>query len=179
MRKWEKYGAILADPPWNWKAWSKKGEAKSASQHYSLMTLDDVKQMQISSMAATDCALFLWAIDSMLPQALEVIDAWGFTFKTVAFTWVKQTKDRKGFPIGTGYWTRANPEMCLFATRGKPKRLDRGVRQVILDVRRQHSRKPDVIYERIGKLVCGPYMELFARQQWPGWDCLGDEVDKF
>ncbi len=143
------------------------------------MNLADIALMPVYKYAAPDCALFLWCIDSMLPQALTVIGQWGFTYKTVAFTWIKLTKDGKRFPIGTGYWTRANPEMCLLATRGHPKRIDRGVRQIITAQRRQHSRKPDEAYEGITRLVGGPYLELFARQRWPGWDSLGDEVEKF
>jgi N6-adenosine-specific RNA methylase IME4 len=78
-----------------------------------------------------------------------------------------------------GYWTRANTEPCLLATRGRPKRLNADVRQAIIEPRREHSRKPDGIHKRIERLVAGPYLELFARQQRPGWDVWGNEVDKF
>jgi N6-adenosine-specific RNA methylase IME4 len=121
--------------------------------------------------------LFLWATDPSLPQALEVMAAWGFVYKTVAFTWAKTTKDGTGFPIGCGYWTRANPEQCLLATRGRPQRLSRAVPQLVLAPRREHSRKPDQVYERIEALVPGPYLELFAREQRPGWDSRGYEVE--
>jgi len=141
--------------------------------------------------AADDCCLFLWAIRPMLPQALEVGSAWGFEYKTVAFTWVKTGKtDSEKRPIGLGYWTRANPEYCLLFTRGNPQRRvgATGVRELIetgdepdtiWDPRREHSRKPDAIYSGIEALVEGPYVELFARQSWPGWDCWGDETGKF
>ena len=117
-------------------------------------------------------------------EALPLIDAWGFTYKTCAFCWVKG----EGLPlfpddiktqVGMGYWSRANTEVCLLATRGSPKRLNADVRQVILDKRREHSRKPDEIYERIERLVEGPYLEMFARQRRDGWDQFGLEVDKF
>lgn len=78
-----------------------------------------------------------------------------------------------------GYWTRSNSEVCLLATRGKPKRSNADVRQAIIAPRREHSRKPDGIHERIERLVAGPYLELFARQRRPGWDCWGNEVEKF
>ena len=81
--------------------------------------------------------------------------------------------------MGMGYWTRANTEPCLLATRGKPKRLNADVRQAIITPRRQHSRKPDGVYGRIERLVAGPYLELFARTRRFGWDAWGNEVDKF
>ena len=103
---------------------------------------------------------------------MDLIAAWGFVYKTVAFIWVKPS-------IGMGYWSRKQAELCLLATKGRPKRLSGGVRQVIEAPRREHSRKPDDIYERIEQLVGGPYLEMFARQFWPGWDAWGAEVDKF
>ena len=81
--------------------------------------------------------------------------------------------------MGLGYWTRANSEVCLLATRGSPKRLNADVRQGHHCPRREHSRKPEGVHERIERLVVGPYLELFARQRRPGWDCWGNEVDKF
>jgi N6-adenosine-specific RNA methylase IME4 len=171
-----KYGAILADPPWHWKARSPKGEGRSAKNHYSVMSADDLKAMTIP--AADDCVLFMWAIDPMLPQAFDLIKAWGFQYKTVGFTWAKINVSGKD-PIGGGYWTRANPEMCLLATRGQPKRLNADVRQLLMAPRREHSRKPDEIYGRIEALVDGPYLEMFARQTRAGWDAWGNEVGKF
>ena len=177
-----RYKVILADPPWNWKAWSKKGEGRSAKQHYDVMTgreLRDLGYQKILDWVDEDgCILFLWAIDSMLPQALELIQYWGFKFKTVAFTWVKLNKDGYTPFMGMGYWTRANPEMCLLATRGKPKRKDKGVRQLLIGKRGKHSRKPDEQYERIEALVGGPYLEMFARPPHrEGWDVWGDESE--
>lgn len=173
-----RFGAILADPPWHWKSRSAKGEGRSAKNHYDVMNLSDLFLLAAEIPKADDCALFMWVIDPMLPQSLDVIQAWGFEFKTVAFTWAKINVSGKD-PIGGGYWTRANPEMCLLATRGKPKRLNADVRQLIMAPRREHSRKPDEIYGRIERLVAGPYLEMFARQTRPGWDSWGDEVGKF
>jgi N6-adenosine-specific RNA methylase IME4 len=171
------YGVILADPPWTFATYSHKGKGRSAEAHYDCMSLADIKALPVADWAAPDCALFLWAIDPSLPQAFEVIEAWGFTYKTVAFTWVKTTKGGAGFPIGCGYWTRANPEQCLLATRGRPQRLLRSVQQLILAPRREHSRKPDEVYARIEALVAGRYLELFAREQRTGWDSWGNEVE--
>ena len=113
----------------------------------------------------------------MLPQALAVIEAWGFTYKTIAFTWAKRTPRDNGWHFGLRYWTRQNSESCLLATRGHPKRLSRAVPELLIAPRRQHSQKPDEIYERIGRLCPGPYLEMFARSQRVGWDSWGLEAD--
>ena len=103
----------------------------------------------------------------------------GFTYKTVDFTWAKLNKTKPGFFTGLGYWTRGNPEMCLLATKGKPKRISKSVPQLVVDRRREHSRKPDVMYTHIENLLDGPYIELFARQKRKGWDSWGNEVNKW
>ena len=170
------YNAILADPPWTFRTYSHKGKGRSAEAWYDCMSLAGIKALPMAQLAAPDCALFLWVTDPGLLQAAEVIAAWGFSYRTVAFTWVKTTKDGTGFPIGCGYWTRANPEQCLLATRGRPQRLSRSVRQLVLAPRREHSRKPDEVYAAIEALVLGPYLELFARNRRPGWDSWGNEA---
>jgi N6-adenosine-specific RNA methylase IME4 len=172
-----KYGAILADPPWHWQARSLKGEGRSPG--YKRMDLAAIKSMPIAEMAADDSVLFLWAIDTMLPPAFEVIEAWGFTYKTVAFTWIKTNSASPGFFTGLGYWTRCNPEQCLLATRGRPQRLHKDVQQLIVAPRREHSRKPGEVRARIQRLVPGPYLELFARESTPDWDTHGDEKTLF
>ena len=171
------YGAILMDPPWRFETWSAKGRGRSPkyNTHGPASILNIVGGLP----AADDCALFLWAIDPLLPQAFDLFRLLGFKYKTVAFTWAKTGKTPGVFPIGTGYWTRANPEMCLLGTRGKPQRQSKAVRQLIIAPRREHSRKPDEIYSRIERLVDGPYLEMFGRQKWPGWDQWGNEVEKF
>lgn len=180
------YGAILADPPWSFKTYSAKGEGRSAVQHYNTMDLEAIKALPVSQWAAPDCALFMWITFPTLPQALDVMRAWGFEFKTVAFLWTKTNKRHDGGPaargdffMGLGYWTRANGEACLLGTRGKPTRLARDVRQLIVSPVREHSRKPDEVRGRIQRLVPGPYLEMFARQRAPGWDAWGNEVDRF
>ena len=174
-----RYAAILADPPWQFEAYSGPRVAqRSAHQHYDVVPHDGLAAIEIP--AAEHCALFMWAVDSHLDQAIELMKAWGFEFKTVAFIWVKTCKSDPTKPrMGMGLWTRKQAEICLLGTRGKVSRNDKGVRQVIMSERREHSRKPDEIYERIERLVDGPYLEMFARQRWPGWDQLGDETDKF
>ena len=177
-----KYSVIYADPPWKFKSWSKKGEGRSAIRHYDVMTLDEIKAVSPVDHAAKDSVLFLWAIDPLLDRAFEVITAWGFTYKTVAFDWAKcsvKGPESNIWPIGGGYWTRANAEKCLLATRGKPKRLNADVRQLIVEPRREHSRKPDRVNGDIERLGAGPYLEMFARHRRPGWDAWGDEVGTF
>lgn len=172
------FGVIYADPPWAMAMRSPKGEGRSACQHYGTMSLEEIKALPLAFTGARDCMLLMWVIDPMLPQALEVISAWGFTLKTVGFYWEKLNADGSPF-MGTGYWTRANPEQCWLATRGSPKRLSSSVRRLVREPRREHSRKPERIYGDIERLVAGPYLELFGRQQRPGWTVWGDQNDHF
>jgi len=150
------------------------------------MTIEDIAALPVKQIATTDCSLFLWATWPMFLEALAVIEAWGFKYKTAAFVWTKahagqveMFRDDIETVMGMGYWTRANSEPCLLATRGRPKRLAADVRQGIIAPRREHSRKPEGIHARIERLVAGPYVELFARERRPGWDAWGNEVDKF
>jgi N6-adenosine-specific RNA methylase IME4 len=141
------------------------------------MSIRDIAALPVTEWCAKDCVLFLWTTDSMLRAACDIIDSWGFIYKTVAFTWAKSSLDGRKWPIGLGFWTRSNPEMCLLATRGKPKSRSRAVRQLIIAPRRAHSQKPEETYERIETLCAGPYLEMFARQRREGWDAWGTEVD--
>jgi N6-adenosine-specific RNA methylase IME4 len=178
------FGAILADPPWHFEAWSENGDGRSASQQYATMDAQGLMSLRVRELAAKDCVLFMWATWPMLKTAMWLISGWGFTYKTCAFSWMKADPyrlfaDEATPDMGMGYWTRANTEPCLLATRGKPKRLDAGVRQGIIAPRREHSRKPDEIHGRIERLVPGPYLELFARQQRENWTAWGNETTKF
>ncbi len=148
------------------------------------MAHDDIYSMPVSDLAAKDCVLFLWVLQTQLPHAVTLIERWGFEFKTCAFAWFKgeglpMFPEDIRVPIGCGYWTRAQFEQCWLATRGKPKRLNADVRQAIFEPRREHSRKPEGIHARIERLVAGPYVELFARERRDGWDCWGNETDRF
>lgn len=184
------FRCILADPPWQMKMRSEKGMGKSPDglvdggvRHYSTMAIDDLFCLDPAGAAADDCIMFMWAIDPMLPVAIDLGSKWGFTFKTVGFYWVKSSKHTKpgatGYPIGPGYWTRANPEQCLLFTRGAPKRLSASVRRLIVAPRREHSRKPDEQYAAIKALCAGPRLEMFARTERPGWTAWGDQSDRF
>lgn len=175
----KKYNIIYADPPWTFKTYSEKGKVKSAERHYKCMSMDDIYALPVRDIAAEDCVLFLWVTFPMLEYGLETMKRWGFTYKTCAFNWVKRNKNKRnyGWFVGLGYWTRANSEVCLLGTRGKPKRVSKSVRQVCDARIGEHSAKPPEIRERIVKL-CGdlPRIELFARQRADGWDAWGDEV---
>jgi N6-adenosine-specific RNA methylase IME4 len=176
----EKYLVILADPPWPYATYSAKGKGRSAEAHYSTMSIEDIAALPVGNWAADDSALLLWVTKPIAPRGYEVIKAWGFEYKTVAFTWVKTLAAKDDvtlfgppplrFHFGMGHWTRSNPEQCLLATRGKPHRLNANVEELILAPRRGHSVKPDETYARIERLLAGPYLELFARQRRPGWD---------
>jgi N6-adenosine-specific RNA methylase IME4 len=115
------YGVILADPPWRFETWSARGRGRSPK--CSTMPIDEIVALPAAELAAPDCALFLWAVWPTMPAAFRVIEAWGFRFKTCAFCWLKADPDRCPIrpSIGLGYWTRANSEVCLLATRGTPK----------------------------------------------------------
>ena len=173
----QKYSIIYADPPWRFKNYSDETATHWVGEHYSLMNLEDICKLPIAEMAAKDCALFLWITYPTLPRAFRVIKSWGFTYKTVAFTWVKVNKDG-GIFTGMGYWTRSNAEICLLATKGHPKRVSANVRQVLMSRRRGHSQKPDEARTRIVQLLGDlPRIELFARESTEGWDVWGNEVD--
>ena len=175
----KQYKVIYADPPWYFKSYSEKGEGRNATKHYQCSGLSDIISLPVSNLSEGNSTLIMWVTDPFLQQAFKVIEAWGFTYKTVAFTWVKQNKNNQNYFKGLGYWTRANPEMALLATKGKPRRISSNVDQLVVSNRREHSRKPDEIYERIEQLLEGPYIELFARTQRPGWDSWGNQTDKF
>lgn len=186
------YGAIYADPPWYFKVWGKKGTGRGAFSHYNLMSPEQLLAMPVREMAAKDCMLFIWVPIPSREQGMELLKAWGFRYATVGFTWIKPCIGKPSaavaakwgaaganFRIGTGYYTRANPEECILAVRGKPEILRHDIPQLIVAPLREHSRKPDEARERIGLLTPGPYLELFARESAAGWDAYGDQAGLF
>lgn len=188
MRQAGGYRVIYADPAWRHVTRSPKGVTRRApAQHYPTMPLADICDLPVSEVAARDCHLFLWTTGPHLQQAFRVIDAWGFRYSSIGFLWAKLNPAASGamfltdadFHVGMGYTTRKNTEICLLARRGNPKRKSKSVRELILAARREHSRKPDQARERIEAYSDGPYLEMFARQSSPGWDCWGLEAGKF
>jgi len=172
----QKFAAIYADPPWEFKVYSGKGKQRSAERYYDTSSVEAIKALPIEKLAAEDCVLCMWAVSPELPGALEVIKAWGFEYKTIGFGWVKQNRGGEGLFTGMGYWTRANLECSLLATRGAPMRLAMDVHQIVTTPIGEHSAKPGEVRSRIQRLLAGPYLELFARQATPGWTSWGNEL---
>ena len=169
-----KYGIIYADPPWSY---NDKAGKRGVDKKYSVQSISWIKNLPVESLAMKDCALFMWVTMPQLNHAFDVISSWGFEYKTCAFTWVKKNKKSDSFFWGMGSWTRANAELCLLGTRGRPKRVSAGVHSVVYSPIEMHSKKPDEVRDRIVKLMGDiPRIELFARQRTPGWDGWGDEL---
>ncbi len=174
----KKYQIIYADPPWQYKDTQKSGGTAffGASVRYDTMNNSDIARLPIGDIAEKDCCLFMWATNPLLPEAFECIKSWGFKYKTVAFCWNKQSKNRKWIS-NTGRWTMGNIEICLLATKGSPKRIAKNVKQLVIAERKRHSEKPQEVRERILQLMGDiPRVELFARQRCDGWDAWGNEV---
>lgn len=170
------YQIIYADPPWNYRDQCRAGN-RGAVFKYPTMKLPQIKALPVRHISADNCVLFMWATAPMLPEGLAVIDAWGFKYKTVGFTWVKTTS-KGNLAVGMGHYTRANAEFCLIGVRGSPKRVDSGVQSAIISPRRKHSQKPDEIMDRIVRLYGNvPRIELFARERVDGWDAWGNEIE--
>jgi len=189
----KKYQIIYADPPWSYKVWSEdKIKAQGcAKKHYQTMNIKDICNLPVNSISTIQTKLFLWATPPCLQEAFQCISSWGFEYKTIVFAWVKTNKrqvlkqatflpettiDRF---YGIGHWTASNIELVLGCLKpnGKLNRINKDISQIVLAPRREHSRKPDEIRDKILRL-CGdlPRIELFARQRTPGWDVWGDEI---
>ncbi len=169
-----RFATIYADPPWRYETWSDAGKDRAPDNHYPTMDTAAICALPVADIAADDCALFLWAYTPMLPDALQVIQFWGFTYKTIAFMWAKSNGDVEDAIIGQGHWTRQQGEICLLATRGRPQRIEKGVRQLVVAPRGEHSEKPEEVAASIERLVGGPYVELFAETTRPGWTAWGN-----
>lgn len=171
-----KYGIIYADPPWRYDN-PKNNDPAMGGITYPTMSLEDICNMPIHNIASKNCILFLWATMPKLREALEVIKAWGFNYKTCAFCWVKQNPSGNGIYSGLGHWTNGNAELCLLATKGSPKRVSKNVKQIVLAPRGRHSAKPPEVRNRIVQLIGDiSRIELFAREEPEGWDCFGNEI---
>lgn len=167
----KKYNIIYADPPWKY---------STNIKHYDCVPIEEIYKFPINRIADKNCALFLWATYPILPECIETMKRWGFSYVTVAFTWIKTNKNRGTPFFGMGNWTRANAEICLLGFRGKLKRKSNKVAQVVMSPLREHSRKPDEIRDSIVELLGNlPRIELFARQKSRGWDVWGNEINKF
>lgn len=180
------YRVICADPPWRFSAGT-----KSRPQHYARMTDREIAALPVRSLAdPAGCWLFLWTTGPKLHHAFDTLRAWRFRYSGIGFVWVKTHRrfgtagdplflPRDAFHIGTGYTTRSNAEVCLLAKVGRPARLSGGVAELIVSPLREHSRKPEEFFRRVEAFADAPRLELFSRQQRPGWDCWGNETMKF
>lgn len=170
-----KYQIIYADPPWSYKD---QGCHGTMANHYNGMSMEEMKNLPIAEIADKDCTLFMWTTYPFLRESLDLIEAWGFTYKTIAFNWIKKNKSDSGFFFGLGRWTRGNGEPCLLATKGKPKRINNSISQLIFAPLTKHSRKPPEVRDKIVELVGDlPRIELFARQKAEGWQTWGNELE--
>lgn len=173
-----RYSIIYADPPWAFRNVNTGGSMKSgAMAHYPTMTIDQICELNVQEIASPDSVLFMWWVASMPAEALQIVEAWGYTIKTMTgFNWVKRTKKDLPF-FGMGFWTRQGSENMLIATRGKPKRASAAVRAVVTHPAGKHSEKPAIFREKITELMGEQNrIELFARKQAKGWDCWGNEL---
>jgi len=176
----KKYNIIYADPAWTFKNYNNKKSNTNADHHYSCMSLEDIKKLPVGDIADKNCVLLMWCTDPLLHKQIPIVEKWGFTYKTVGFHWVKTNKNKSKnlYAVGTGYWTRANNEICILATKGKISRVKgSNVHRLVVADREGHSKKPDIIRDKIVEL-CGdlPRIELFARQKTDGWDVWGNEI---
>lgn len=173
----KKYQIIYADPLWSYRDKALSGN-RGACCKYSVQSKDWIDNLPIRNISDKDCVLFLWVTMPKLNECWDLIKNWGFEYKTVAFTWVKRNKKSNSWFWGMGRWTRANAELCLLATKGKPKRVNAGIHSIIDSRIREHSQKPDEVRIEIENLMGDlPRIELFAREKSPGWDVWGNEVE--
>jgi N6-adenosine-specific RNA methylase IME4 len=182
------FGCIYADPPWAFRTYGGEDAVPTmGADPYSTMTLAEMKLLPVAEIAADDCLLVMWIVSSHLLEAIELAEAWGFTYRSIGPVWAKDRSpgqaemfdDGPICDIGMGYWFRQQCEIALVFGRGSPTRKSRSVRQYIGEPRRQHSRKPDCVHDRIERLVAGPYLELFARAPRPGWTVWGNQTERF
>ena len=174
----KKYSIIYADPPWQFNNKKTGGSMKSgAESQYSVMSIEQLKRLDVRSLCADDCVLVMWYVSSQPQEAIDLCAAWGFKIKTMnGFVWNKLTSKLNPF-FGMGFWTRAAAECAIIATKGKPKPVSHSVRQVESCVVGKHSAKPDLFRRQIVEL-CGdlPRLEMFARCTPEGWDVFGNEA---
>lgn len=160
----KKYNIVYADPPWDYNVWNRKDKARTAASHYKTTSMEHLKKMNIVQFTYDNCVLFMWATLPCYKEAVQLAEAWGFAYKTVAFVWIKINKNIHSFFTGLGHYTRANAEMVLLFAKGEPlQRINKNVGQVVVAKVGKHSVKPAEIREWIVSLFGDlPRIELFA-----------------
>lgn len=173
-----KFQVIYADPPWAYRQTPPRG---AAADHYRTLTVEELARLPVHQLAAWPSALFLWGTFPMWQDQVKVLKAWGFTYVTVAFVWVKLSRRGRRWHFGTGSYSRANAEVCFLGMRGKPRLpvWDHSVPQLLVAPVRSHSQKPPEVRTRIVRLFGEDTtrLELFARERVEGWEAWGDEVE--
>lgn len=175
----KKYNIIYADPPWHYNERNNPNTKFSRGVHsyYPTMSTDEICALSVPDMADENCALILWVTFPRLKDGIKVMEAWGFRYVTVAFNWFKANKSGSPF-FGIGYYTKSNSEIALLGIKGKMKPASNFVSQVVVSAREKHSKKPEIVKEKIVELFGDvPRIELFARQKTLGWDVWGNEVE--
>jgi len=181
----QKYEIILADPPWEYRQCGSKNNSRGmAKQHYDTMSTEDICALPIRSISTDNAICFMWATFPNIGEALKVLAAWDFLYKTAAFIWVKKNKRSDTYFWGMGAYSRACAEICLLGisknTRASDMVISHSVHQIIDAPIEEHSKKPDIVRDKIIELLGDrPRIELFARQRCRGWDAWGLETDKF
>lgn len=174
-----KYQIIYADPAWKYNARNNKKTkfGGGCAAHYDCLTKEEIWNLPINNIADENCYLFLWVTFPKLLEGIETIKRWGFEYKTLGFSWIKTNKKNDKPFFGIGYYTKSNCEICLLGTKGKVKPVRNTVSSVVISPREEHSKKPNIIRNKIVEL-CGdlPRIELFARQKVKGWDSWGNEI---
>ncbi len=171
----KKYQIIYADPPWSYR--NMGNIQATANSHYNTMSQKEIESLLVVDIAEDNSILFLWATFPKIQEALNVIKAWGFEYKTVGFVWVKKNKDWTNF-FGVGWYTKSNAEVCLIGVRGKAPKISNSIGNIVETIREQHSKKPYIIRKKIVEFSGDiPRIELFARQKTKGWDVWGNEVE--
>lgn len=169
----DRFAVLVADPPWLFRDHMSQGEGKGASFKYDVLSLQEICAFELPPLLP-DATLFLWRVAALQEDALQVMQTWGFTLKT-ELVWVKRTKLGKRW-FGLGHTVRAEHEVCLIGTRGRPQTLNKSIRSTFEAAVGQHSEKPEEFFKIVEQLRSGPYVELFARKKREGWTCLGNEV---
>ena len=182
----KKYQIIYADPPWGYndKLGTNSTKMGGYDKYYKGMSLKDICDLPIKDITDKNCILFLWVTMPKIFEAKKVIEAWGFTHKTTAFTWIKLNPKAGTIFKGIGRWVQGNAELVLLATKGKPHRITKNVPQIVMEKRGKHSVKPNKIRKEIVRLMGDlPRIELFARKEnilfdnFKGWDTIGYDID--
>jgi len=165
----KKYNCILADPPWSYNDRSGRNHEHGASEKYNTMSLDDICNMDINSISEDDCCLFMWATSPLLPEAVKVMESWGFTYKA-SFFW-----EKTGL-LGMGQWFRNQVEICMVGVKGNVKAFSYQKPNIIKAKAKGHSKKPKEFYSIIENIGFESKIELFARERRQGWDAWGNQL---